>query len=203
MIGIGSTKDMGLYRHATKFAQNGIVVLLFDYRHFGNSDGLPRHLNSPSNLVNDFHNAYKYLLNNDIIDSNRIGLWGTSYAGGHVVTAASENNKLSFIISQMPYLGPLPTESKLNELKKRGYLNVLKGLWASISDNIRNLLNIYFNTNFKPLYSRLYGHLNDIEPALNHWENFDGSEKKWLSKHPKFCFIIIILCLCIFLMIKL
>lgn len=193
--GIGSTKEMGLYRFAHKFAENGIVVLLIDYRHFGNSNGEPRHYISPSNHVNDFHNGVAYLRDNKQhsnikIDGNRIGLWGTSYAGGHVVTAASQDSSLKCIISQMAFLGPLPTESKLDEFKKRGYVNVLFAIWGAISDNIRSKLNLYFGNvfDFKPLYGRIYGHKDDGEMALNMWETFDGSEKKWLSKHPKFSF---------------
>ena len=33
--GIGATKDMGLHNFAIEFSKNGLIVLLFDYLHFG------------------------------------------------------------------------------------------------------------------------------------------------------------------------
>ena len=42
--GIGSTKDMGLHPFAPRFAKAGFMVLLFDYLHFGLSDGKPRRM---------------------------------------------------------------------------------------------------------------------------------------------------------------
>ena len=42
--GIGATKDMGLDKFAQQFAKSGFMVLLFDYLHFGNSDGYPRRM---------------------------------------------------------------------------------------------------------------------------------------------------------------
>ena len=42
--GIGATKDMGLDAFARQFADMGSMVLLFDYLHFGKSDGFPRRM---------------------------------------------------------------------------------------------------------------------------------------------------------------
>ena len=42
--GIGATKDMGLDKFAQRFAKSGFMVLLFDYLHFGQSDGKPRRM---------------------------------------------------------------------------------------------------------------------------------------------------------------
>lgn len=42
--GIGSTKDMGLDKFAREFAKAGLMVLLFDYLHYGLSDGKPRRM---------------------------------------------------------------------------------------------------------------------------------------------------------------
>ncbi|CAN0356338.1 unnamed protein product, partial [Hapterophycus canaliculatus] len=45
--GMGSQKDMGLDKYAEYFAKRGIATLLFDYRTFGGSDGMPRNLVDP------------------------------------------------------------------------------------------------------------------------------------------------------------
>ena len=84
---------------------------------------------------------------------------------------ASKEHKIAAVISQMPFLGPTPDESPMDELKKRGFDNVLIGLMGAISSKLRQLLGE------EPLYSRLYGHVGDKgKIALNYWENFDGDE---------------------------
>jgi fermentation-respiration switch protein FrsA (DUF1100 family) len=40
--GFSGTRDMGLAPYAERFARAGMAVLVFDYRHFGASDGQPR-----------------------------------------------------------------------------------------------------------------------------------------------------------------
>eukprot|EP01084_Bolivina_argentea_P066411 121051_1 len=179
--GIGATKEQGLYKFAEAFSKNGFIVLLFDYLHFGLSDGYPRHQINPYQHVMDYQSAIKYIQSNDNVDSKRIGLWGTSYAGGHVlVTASKEKSNIKAVISQMPFLGPKPGESPLDEVLKRGIDNVLKAVISAMSSKIRKQLGM------TPLYARLYGHVNDGgKLALNHWEKFDGDEKEWLKKHPK------------------
>eukprot|EP00486_Rosalina_sp_Unknown_P006715 CAMPEP_0201572090 /NCGR_PEP_ID=MMETSP0190_2-20130828/15149_1 /ASSEMBLY_ACC=CAM_ASM_000263 /TAXON_ID=37353 /ORGANISM="Rosalina sp." /LENGTH=387 /DNA_ID=CAMNT_0047997407 /DNA_START=16 /DNA_END=1176 /DNA_ORIENTATION=+ len=179
--GIGSTKDMGLDKFAQRFATAGFMVLLFDYLHFGLSDGKPRHVINPLQHVMDYRSAIKYAQSIDNVDRRRVALWGTSYAGGHVlVTASKEKSNIKAVISQMPFLGALPTENPLDEMQKRGITNVVKGLIGAASSKLRIQLGM------TGLYSRLYGHVGDNEKmAVNWWETFQGSEKKWLEKHPK------------------
>lgn len=40
-------QDMGLANYAEYFAERGIASLVFDYRTFGGSDGMPRNLVDP------------------------------------------------------------------------------------------------------------------------------------------------------------
>lgn len=40
-------QDMGLWKYAEEFAARGIASLMFDYRNFGGSDGMPRNLADP------------------------------------------------------------------------------------------------------------------------------------------------------------
>jgi len=179
--GIGATKDQGLAIFAEQFAENGFMVLLFDYLHFGLSDGTPRHKINPMQHVMDYQSAIRYVESNEDVDATRIGLWGTSYAGGHVlVTASKEKSKVKAVISQMPFLGALPSENPMDEMKKRGIPNVIKGLLGAVSSKVRQQFGM------SALYSRMYGHVADGEKlALNYWETFGGSQEKWLSKHPK------------------
>ena len=77
--GIGSTRDMGLWKYARQFVNEGFAVLVFDYRTYGTSDGTPRHWLSPSRHVEDFLSALKYMQSRKDVDATRMGLWGTRY----------------------------------------------------------------------------------------------------------------------------
>ena len=52
--GFGATRDASLAPYAERFAAAGLAVLLFDYRHFGASDGEPRQLVSVRRQLDDY-----------------------------------------------------------------------------------------------------------------------------------------------------
>ena len=58
--GLGGTRDAGLEPYAQRFADAGFAVLLFDYRHFGASDGEPRQLLSVSKQLQDWRAAISF-----------------------------------------------------------------------------------------------------------------------------------------------
>ena len=51
--GLGGTKDAGLAQYAERFQEAGFAVLVFDYRHFGKSSGMPRQLLSVPKQLED------------------------------------------------------------------------------------------------------------------------------------------------------
>ena len=55
--GTTGTMDFGLARYAQRFAAAGFAVLVFDYRHFGASDGRPRQLIRVGRQVADWRAA--------------------------------------------------------------------------------------------------------------------------------------------------
>jgi len=105
--GYGGTKDHGLERMARAFAEAGFVVL-HDHRGFGNSGGEPRQDINPWQQITDWRSAISYLQDRPEVDENRIGLWGTSYAGGHAIVLGATDRRLKAIVSQVPTIdGPL------------------------------------------------------------------------------------------------
>jgi cephalosporin-C deacetylase-like acetyl esterase len=64
------------------------VVLAYHHRNFGDSDGEPRQELDPWMQVRDYRNAITFVQTLDGVDPERIGIWGTSYAGGHVLVVA-------------------------------------------------------------------------------------------------------------------
>ena len=76
---------MGLEPYARAFALEGMAALVFTYRHFGDSDGMPRRLIDVDHQLGDWVAALAYARTIEEIDSTRIALWGTSFGGGHVI----------------------------------------------------------------------------------------------------------------------
>ena len=106
--GIGAERGFGLAPFAERFVARGMAALVFDYRHFGESPGEPRHLVSPARQVEDYLAAMAFVRGDPRLDGGRIGLWGTSFSGGHVlVAAAGAPEGLRAVVSQIPFVSGL------------------------------------------------------------------------------------------------
>lgn len=100
--GYGGTRAHGLDRFARLFAEAGFVVLLHDHRGFGGSSGEPRQDIDPWQQIKDWRRAISYLEAHEAVDASRIGLWGTSYAGGHAIVLGATDRRLRCVVSQVP-----------------------------------------------------------------------------------------------------
>src|ERR1700720_2875842 len=83
--GFSAVKEMYLDSFAEVFAAAGLNALVFDNRNFGASDGGPRQEIDPVAQVRDYRHAITYATTLDEVDGTRIGVWGSSYSGGHVL----------------------------------------------------------------------------------------------------------------------
>jgi fermentation-respiration switch protein FrsA (DUF1100 family) len=100
--GYAGVKEHGIEPFAQAFAEAGFVVLLHDHRGFGASDGLPRHDVDPWRQIADWRRAISFLESLDVVDPDRIGLWGTSYAGGHALVLGATERRLKAVVAQVP-----------------------------------------------------------------------------------------------------
>ena len=100
--GYAGVKEHGLEPFARAFAEAGFVVLLHDHRGFGASEGTPRHDIDPWRQVADWRRAISFLESLDVVDPARIGLWGTSYAGGHAIVLGATDRRLRCVVAQVP-----------------------------------------------------------------------------------------------------
>src|SRR5439155_26999751 len=94
-----------LVEFAPRFAAAGIATFVFDCRHFGDSDGEPRHLLSIRRQLADWRAAIASVRMVDVVDAGRIALWGTSFSGGHVLTIAAHNRGILAVVAQSPHVG--------------------------------------------------------------------------------------------------
>lgn len=105
--GFGATRDASLAPYAEQFAAAGMFVLLFDYRHFGASDGEPRQLVSVRRQLEDYANAVAFARTLPGVDAQRIAVWGTSFSGGHVLATAARVPGISAAVAQCPMMDGL------------------------------------------------------------------------------------------------
>ena len=119
-----------LRREAIEFAKAGYYVLAFDYRGWGASDSRViltgaapakkegnrftaevlevREVVDPLEMTTDIFNAIHWAMGEPMVDKNRIGLWGSSYSGGHVIYIAARDPRVKATVSQVPSLDSRP-----------------------------------------------------------------------------------------------
>lgn len=100
--GFSAVKEMYLANFAEKFVEAGLVVLVFDYRYFGDSEGEPRGRLIPAEQHEDYKNAITWLSQRPEVDRDRIGIWGSSYSGGHVLHLAAFDRRIKAAVAQVP-----------------------------------------------------------------------------------------------------
>ncbi|WNC94518.1 alpha/beta fold hydrolase [Paraburkholderia sp. FT54] len=100
--GFAGTKYHGIEPFAEAFAQAGFVVLLHDHRNFGESGGEPRQDINPWQQITDWRRAISYLQARPEVDENRVGIWGTSFAGGHAFVLGATDRRLKAAVAQAP-----------------------------------------------------------------------------------------------------
>jgi glyoxylase-like metal-dependent hydrolase (beta-lactamase superfamily II)/dienelactone hydrolase len=111
---------------ALAFARAGYLVVTFDYRGWGASDGRViltkpaprdrpgtrftaeveevREVVDPLEQTTDLLNVIHWVHGEPQCDAAKIGLWGSSYSGGHVVYAAARDARVKATVSQVPAL---------------------------------------------------------------------------------------------------
>ena len=132
--GLGGLRTASLEPYALRFAAAGFAVLLFDYRHFGASDGQPRQLVDIGHQLQDWAAAIAHARRLPGVDAERIALWGTSFSGGHVVVAAARDGRVAAISAQGPMMDGLA--AALNIVRYAGLMQLLRLAFRGLRDAV-------------------------------------------------------------------
>ncbi len=114
---------------APRFAAAGYVVIDYDYRNWGDSDSrlvvrgeMPkpdkdgyvtvkaqaiREVVDPVDQQKDIDAAVSYVYGEPMVDKERIGIWGTSFGGGHVIYRAAHDSRIACVVAQV---GSMPDD---------------------------------------------------------------------------------------------
>ena len=102
--GLTAVKEMALPDFAEVFAAAGLNVLLYDHRNFGASEGTPRQEVDPVAQYRGYRHAISYAITRPEVDPERVGIWGTSFSGGLVLTVAAVDRRVKAVVSQVPFI---------------------------------------------------------------------------------------------------
>jgi fermentation-respiration switch protein FrsA (DUF1100 family) len=100
--GIGAIKAGGLAPFAERFREEGFVAIAFDYRNFGGSGGQPREVLSVPRQRADYSTVIGWAVEQPYIDPHQVIVWGTSFAGMHVIELAASDTRLAGAVAQAP-----------------------------------------------------------------------------------------------------
>lgn len=103
--GSAGLKEFALDKVAEAFVTNlPLACLVYDYRSFGSSDtapGQPQFEIIPSLQISDLQDAITYVQGLGNIDADRIGVWGSSWSGGHVLQVTAVDRRGKVVVSQV------------------------------------------------------------------------------------------------------
>ena len=95
-------KELAQPRFAAAFAEAGLASLIFDYRNCGGSSGEPRQHLDPNEQIRDYRNAVTFAEKLAGIDPDKIGAWGISYSGGHVLIVGALDSRVKAVCGVVP-----------------------------------------------------------------------------------------------------
>lgn len=90
--------------YARRFAEQGFTTLIFDFRGYGESEGQPRHYESPQKKTDDFKSAISYVSRRPELRSAKITLLGVCASAGYAAQAAAEDTKVDRLALIAPWL---------------------------------------------------------------------------------------------------
>lgn len=104
--GFSAVKEMDLDTFAEYFTSNlAITCLVYDNRGFGKSDtkeGQPRQEIIPAQQTSDYSDAITYAQTRADVVKEKIGIWGSSYSGGHALWVGAVDRRVKAVLCQVP-----------------------------------------------------------------------------------------------------
>lgn len=125
--GFSALKEMSLDRYAEVFSAAGLTCLVYDHRNLGASDGEPRGEIDPWRQISDMRDAITHAQSIPGVNAERVGLWGTSYSGGHSLVVSAIDRRVKCVVFQAGTIDSYEAvhrrlgDSAIAELRDRAY----------------------------------------------------------------------------------
>ena len=187
--GFAGIKEILLPPFAEKFSENGFAVLTFDYRGFGESEGVSGLL-SAWNQVKDIRNAVTFMTSLNEVDSKNIGLWGSSYGGAHAVCISGIDKRVKCACTQLPFGDGerLILSSKTEEEQQKMLESLNKMLLKTVTKNrglmmpVNKFLTDKQSAKAYGKYMKQFPHMNIKIPFVTMLETIEYKPENFLSK---------------------
>lgn len=165
--GLSGVKEQGLGEVAEIFSSAGYAVIVFDYRHFGDSSGEPRQQIFPLDMVEDYRNAITWACSQPYVDADRVGIWGTSLSGALATYTATVDPRVRAVAIQVPVIMSPSVRRSLDPAK-----------WDKLRDMlIADRIARYETEEVKTIPVVAQGDGPCILPGMEAYEFFVGSQE--------------------------
>ena len=156
--GYGGRREQLNTAYARKFAALGCVVLCFDYRGYGDSDGKlvrlgertetqedgsyatrvaeVREVVNVTDQVEDARSALAFLMGEPNVDPDRIGVWGSSMGAAMALETACRFNEVKALVTQVGNVNPQFLVREFDEGKTVGNADLFKSASEAFADRI-------------------------------------------------------------------
>ncbi len=124
--GFSGIKELLLPAYGERLSAAGFVVLAFDYRGFGGSEGERGRL-VPIEQMADIRNAITFLQTLPEVNADAIGLWGSSFGGANSLRVAAVDERVKALVAQLTFAsGRRMVTGKMSPEERRKLADALK-----------------------------------------------------------------------------
>jgi uncharacterized protein len=179
-------KELVMPHYARVFVDAGMAALVFDYACLGASGGEPRQHLDPWAQIEDYRNAISFVRGLDGIDPDRVGVWGISYSGGHVLVLGALDRRIRCIVANIPVVdgwrnmrrvhgtvGFRKLRAAIEEDRERRYRGEPSGPIAHSAVDHANVLSSW---PFPETYETFMALQKTEAPAHEHWSTLESTE---------------------------
>ena len=149
----GAVKEQAAGLYAQIMAERGFLTIAFDPSFTGESGGQPRYVASPDINTEDFSAAVDFLLVQDNVDPERIGILGICGWGGMALNAAANDTRIKATVASTMY--------DMTRVNARGYFDAMD---ADARYEVRKSLNAQRTADYKNGFYQLGGGVVDPLP---------------------------------------
>lgn len=188
--GWGGNKKNIEKNYAPHFAKQGFIVLSFDFKSWGQSDGPIvlaeklatvdeateinvkathiRQIINPLSMIEDVRAALHFLGGEPQVMPNNLGIWGTSMGGGLALVAASNDDRVKALVSQLApvnykyNLSAIPEQQmrQVETMAARGIIPPYPGPKSKVSKLLRGYPDWVAMKRFDPM-----SHIQNLKAA--------------------------------------
>lgn len=173
----GAVKEQSSGLYAQEMAERGFYTLAFDPSFTGESGGQPRYMTSPDINTEDFSAAVDYLVTNQMVNPDAVGIIGICGWGGIAVNAAASDPRIKATVSSTMY--------DMSRVDANGYFDSADS--AEARNELREHLAAQRTEDFRTGTPKLAGGVPDVLPedAPQFLKDYHAYYKTERGYHPR------------------